>query len=142
MKGVSAIIAVILIVMIVVSLVALTYTWLSGLFGNLVVNAQNSTETTEVSIGTNFKIESARNITGIICCNVSTTIRNIGNPKINVSKMTAYIDDEKKDIKGITLATLDRGFVSSFNISTNNDPKGKRLKLITETGFEQTTTIT
>jgi flagellin-like protein len=142
MKGVSAIIAVILIVMIVVSLVGLTYTWFFGLFNSLADTTSASAETTKTSVGTIFKIESARNVTGIACCNVSTTIRNIGNPSINISRMTAYIDDEKKDIKGVTMTALRGGFTTVFNVSTSIDPKGKKLKLITETGFEQTTTIT
>lgn len=142
-KGISAIVSIILILMIVVSLVSLTWTWFLGMFSNLSVNAQSSIEAATTSVGANFKIEAARNITGLpACCNVSVSIRNIGSSQMNVTRMSAYIDDEKKVVIGASIVALPKGGVATFNVSTTSDPKGKRLKLVSESGFEQSTTIT
>ncbi len=144
MKGVSAIIAIILIIMIVVALAALAYPWIVEMFGILVGTTKSSTDTSTNVMGTEFKIEVAKNITGLSnCCNVSVTIKNIGTSIIGLTKIAAYVDYEKQTIYNqINLGNLASDNVVTFNISANEDPKGKKLKIVTNIGIEKTTTIT
>ena len=140
MKGVSAIIAIILILMIVVALAALAYTWFTGIFASLTGTAQTSVETTTTALGTNFRIESAKNVTPSV---VTVTIRNVGTTTIDLTKLTAYVNDEKKDIENqASLGDLVYGNTTTFNVTGVTEPKGKKLKIVAETGLEQSTTIT
>ena len=144
MKGVSAIIAIILILMIVVALAALTYPWIVEMFGILVGTTQSSTDSSTHVMGTEFRIEIAKNITGLSnCCNVSVTIKNIGTSIIDLTKIAAYVDYEKQTIYNqINLGDLASDNIVTFNVSANEDPKGEKLKIVTNTGIEKTTTIT
>jgi len=143
MKGISAIIAIILILMIVVALAALAYTWFTGIFATLTSGAETSVETTTTAMGVNFRIEAAKNVTGVPCCDISVTIRNVGTSTIDLTKLTSYINDEKKDIYDQSnLGSLDYGDTGTIYVNDTSDPVGKSLKIITETGLEQTTTIT
>ena len=139
MKGVSAIIAIILILLIVVALAALTYTWFTGIFASLTGTTQTSIDTTTTSMETSFRIETAKNVTSSV---VTVIIRNIGTSTVNVDKMSAYVDDEKKDIEDVSNSSLDYGEISKFNVTGATEPKGKKLKIVAEIGLEQTTTIT
>jgi flagellin-like protein len=139
MKGVSAIIAIILILMIVIALAALAYTWFTGIFSSLTGTAETSVESTTTAMGTNFRIENAKNTSAT---NVTVNVRNVGTSTINVSKMTAYVNDEKKNIEDISDSSLTYGETAIFNVTSVSEPKGKKLKLVAETGFEQSTTIT
>jgi len=148
MKGVSAIIAIILILMIVIALAALAYTWFSGMFSTLTGGAQTSIESENVAMNTLFRIEMAKNGTTGTCYNVSVTIRNLGTSTINASKMSFYIDDDKKTASGVSTSNIPYGNVTTFTVINTTSPgsgcgdmKGKKLKLITETGLEQSATI-
>ncbi|NIM46692.1 MAG: hypothetical protein GTN40_00855 [Candidatus Aenigmarchaeota archaeon] len=138
MKGISAIIAIILILMIVVALAALAYTWFTGIFAGLTGGAETAVEATTTAMGVNFRIETAKNVTD----DVSVTIRNIGTSTINVSKMTAYVDDEKEEITDIADSILDYGETTTFFVNNTVEPNGKKLKIVAVTGLEQTATIT
>jgi len=139
MKGVSAIIAIILILMIVVALAALAYTWFTGIFASLTGGAETAVETTTTAMGVNFRIESAKNVTSD---DVTVNIRNVGTSAINVSKMTAYVNDEKEEITDISDPSLVYGETATFFVNNTDEPNGKTLKIVAETGLEQTTTIT
>ena len=161
MKGVSEIIAIIMILMIVVALSALAYTWFSGVFSSLTGGAQTSVETTTGAMGVNFRIETAKNITGLnsTCClpgppgcpgcayNVTVTIRNLGQTPISVSQMAAYINDIPQKIwtnatNGV-LPTISYSQIATFNVSggTTTDPYNQKLRLLTVSGLEQSITI-
>jgi flagellin-like protein len=142
MKGISEIITMVLILMIVVALIGLAYVWFSGMFTNLTGTTEASVDTTTTAMSTSFRIEMTRNVTPT---NVSVTIRNIGNAPINVSRMSAYISDTNYPILSSSSLTtpVSTGSVVTFNVSCpgNIEPKGKRLRIITETGLEQAATI-
>ncbi len=143
MKGVSAIIAIILILMIVVALAALAYTWFTGIFAGLTGGAKTAVETTTEAMGVNFRIESAKNVSSTSDFNISVTVRCIGTSTLDLTKLTAYIDDDKKEIQNQAgLESLVYGNTSTFFVSTTDDPVGSTLKLVAATGLEQTTTIT
>jgi flagellin-like protein len=145
MKGVSEIIAIILILMIVVALAALAYTWFSGIFSSLTATTSNATTSTASAMTTNFRIEIARNVTGATCCNVSVTLRCLGTTPLDLSKISAYVNDVPATIPGLsTLGSLIYGNISTFNITTSAPvfTSGARLRIIAASGLEQSITIT
>ena len=150
MKGVSEIIAIILILMIVVALAALAYTWFSSIFSSLTTTTSNATGTTASAMTTNFRIEIAKNLTNLAaCCNVTTTIRCLGTTPIDVTKMTAYINDVPALItvsSGSVTSSLVYGNTTTFNVTNTSAAggtmaSGSRLRLVAATGLEQTATI-
>jgi flagellin-like protein len=139
MKGVSAIIAVILILMIVVALAALAYTWFTGIFTSLTGGAQTAISSTTTALGTNFRIESAKNTSATV---VTVMTRNVGTVDLDMTKLSAYIDEEAKPITnqanlGISVA----GNITLFTVTGAVNPNGKTLKIVTSTGLEQSATI-
>jgi len=153
MKGVSEIIAIILILMIVVALAALAYTWFSGIFTSLTTTTGNATSSASSAMTTNFRIEIAKNVTPGSCYNATVTIRCLGNTPIDVTAMSAYVNDVTSKITNTTglmgnLPTaLGYGSVATFYV-TNLTPTsgcnitGSRLRLIVASGLEQSITIT
>jgi flagellin-like protein len=156
MKGVSEIIAIILILMIVVALAALAYTWFSGIFSSLTATTSNATTSTSSAMTTNFRIEIAKNQTSLptgataICsggtsCNFSVTIRGLGTTPIDVTKISAYINDSPAIFLTPvpTQTNLVYGNITTFYIG-NTTPWGTsaRIRIISATGLEQTTTAT
>ncbi len=146
MKGVSSIIAIILILMIVVALAALAYTWFSGIFSSLTATTSNATTAASSAMTTNFRIEIARNVTGATCCNVSVTLRCLGTTPLDLTKISAYVNDVPATIQGLSsLSTsLVYGNVSTFYITpvTASFTSGARLRVIAASGLEQSITIT
>jgi len=143
MKGVSAIIAIILILMIVVALAALAYTWFTGIFATLTGGAETAVETTTTAMGVNFRIESAKNVSDVPCCDISVTVRSVGTSALDLTKITAYVDDEKKEIhQQTTLPTMGYGDTETFYVNDTSNPVDKTLKIVAATGLEQTATIT
>jgi len=144
MKGVSEIIAIILILMIVVALSALAYTWFSGIFTSLTTTTSNATTTTASAMSTNFRIEMAKNITGLAtCCNISVVIRCLGTTPIDLTKISAYVNDVPATVP-TGLPTLNYSDTKTFNVTTTSAALGSggRLRLIAATGLEQSATIT
>jgi flagellin-like protein len=153
MKGVSEIIAIILILMIVVALAALAYTWFSGIFSSLTATTSNATTSTTSAMTTNFRIEIAKNVTPGYCYNATVTIRCLGNTPIDVTAMSAYINDVTSKITNTTggagnlNTALGYGGVATFYV-TNLTPvamcntTGSRLRLIVASGLEQSIIIT
>ena len=127
--------------MIVVALAALAYTWFTGIFATLTGGAETAVETTTTAMGVNFRIETAKNIT---VDNISVTVRNVGTSILDLTKVTAYVDDEKKDTDTSIVADtdLEYGETATFFVNDTSNPNGKTLKLVAETGLEQTITIT
>ena len=147
MKGVSEIIAVILIVMIVVSLAALAYTWFSTIFSSLTTTTSNATTTTSSAMTTSFKIEIARNITGATtCCNISVTLRSVGTAPLDLTKISAYINNMPSTIPGQSSLPTNLGYgsISTFNVSTTSSvlTPSSTLRIIAANGMDQTITIT
>jgi len=149
MKGVSSIIAIILILMIVVALAALAYTWFSGIFTSLTATTSNATASTTSAMSTNFRIEIARNITGLSLgnYNVTVTIRCLGITPIDLTQLSAYINDVPVKIWGQSSlsSALNYGNITTFNVTNTtpiSDPKGGRLRIIAASGLEQSITIT
>ena len=150
MKGVSAIIAVILILMIVVALAALAYTWFSGIFTTLTTSASNATTSVTTAMSTNFKIEVARNCTNSTpsiparSFNISVTLRNVGTAPIDMRQISAYVNDEKINTRVSTADyTSNPGETDTFWVGnvTSGDPSGKSVRLIVQTGLEQSSSI-
>jgi len=139
MKGIESIIAIILILMIVIALAALAYTWFSGVFANLTNTASNATMTTASAMQANFVIENARNSS----TTVYFSIRNIGTATIDLTKVTAYVDDVPYTLGGGCTGTLKYGehTASECSISGVSNPKGKILKLAIAQGLEQRAVI-
>ena len=129
--------------MIVVALAALAYTWFTGIFASLTSGAETAVETTTEAMGVSFRIEAAKRIDAGLE-DVSVTVRNVGTSALNVSKFSAYVDDGKKDVHVPTagLPVLVYGETYTLYVNDSADPTGKKLKLVAETGLEQTTTIT
>ncbi len=141
MKGVSEIIAIILILMIVVALAALAYTWFSGIFSSLTATTSNATTSTASAMTTNFRIETAKNVTVATCCNYSVTLRCLGTTPLDLSKISAYVNDAPANVQGLTsLPTKSYGEVWTFYINTTTS--GTRLRIIAASGLEQSITIT
>jgi flagellin-like protein len=138
MRGISEIITLVLILLIVIALAGLTYSWFPGIIATLTGTAQDSAGNAKSSMTTDFKIESAKNVTPSV---VTVTIRNIGSAAINVSKMGVYINDERVSNDGPTYM-VSQGGTSTFNVSGAMDPRGKQMKLVSETGVWVSTTIT
>jgi flagellin-like protein len=148
MKGVSEIIAIILILMIVVALAALAYTWFSGIFSSLTTTTSNATTTTASAMSTNFRIETAKNMSSLAaCCNVTVTLRCLGTTILDVTKMSAYINDVPAIItvgSGNSIpSALNYGNFTTFNITTSTMVSlNSKLRLIAATGLEQSAIIT
>ena len=142
MKGLSAIITIVLILMIVVALAALAYTWFTGIFFNLTGDAQSSVESTTEALGVNFRIETAKTVS-TTNKNISVVVRSVGTSALDLTKITAYVNDEKKDVYDqSSLPTLNYGDTVRFYVNDTSDPTGKTLKIIASVGLEQTTTVT
>ena len=144
MKGVSSIIAIILILMIVVALAALAYTWFSGIFSSLTATTSNATTAASSAMTTNFRLEVAKSITSP-CCNVTVTLRCLGTTPLDLTQLSAYINDVPATINGKSLlGTLNYGNISTFNITNTSNMvlSGTRLRIIAASGLEQSIIIT
>ena len=141
MKGISTIIAIVLIVMIVVALAALTWTWFTTIFSSLTSGAESAIEETTISMGTEFVIGSAKYST--LSDKINATIVNTGTQNFNISKSTAYINDEYSSIGGFDPSgIITPGDTSTvYNIANNTEACGKILKIIIETGLAKTYSI-
>jgi len=140
MKGVSEIIAIILILMIVVALAALAYTWFSGIFTSLTATTSNATTSTTNAMTTNFRIEVAKFLANN---NVTVTIRCLGTTPLDLTLLSAYINDVPQNINGkSSLGTISYGNITTFNVTNTTPASGVRLRIIAASGLEQAITIT
>jgi FlaG/FlaF family flagellin (archaellin) len=140
MKGVSEIITLVLIALIVVAMAGMAYMWFSGMLTTLTGDAQEKVDQSTNIMASNFRIEFANKVTDTVA---TVTILNLGSAPINVSKMSAYVNGERYqiDYQHATLGYLKYGNISTFNVTGLSDPAGKRLRLVVESGVDQTTTI-
>lgn len=137
MKGVSAVISIILILMITVALAAMAYVWFTSVFETITKGAGEAAAGTQTAIGTQFSIESAKNLTAD---KITVTIRNTGKENIDMTNIAAYVDNVKQDTEGNT-GTIGYQKTSTFEVVNVTEPCAKALKLTVGTGYGQTTTV-
>ncbi|MFH1229417.1 MAG: archaellin/type IV pilin N-terminal domain-containing protein [Candidatus Aenigmatarchaeota archaeon] len=163
MKGVSEIIAIVLILMIVIALAALAYTWFSGIFTQMTTTAGQNVVATQTTMNTQFVLESAAcSAAGCaVGSTVSMTIKNTGQPTIDATKTTFYIDGKSFVVLPAACAAAS-GCVSNAlvtgcsyscsRVTVATDPTPIRctssnptnpsiLKAVIATGLEQTDSI-
>ena len=138
MKGVSEIIAIVLILMIVIALAALAYTWFSGTFSQLTGTASTSITQTTGAIASSFKIEAAKNVSAT---NVSTTIRNTGTQAIDLTKMSAYVNETFSTINNGATGSLAVGGTATMYVTVTGFACNNVLKLTSSSGFSDSKTI-
>jgi flagellin-like protein len=139
MEGISGIIAAILMMMVVVSLAGTAYFWLSGMSGTMKDSAKSATNGAGDTMNTEFRVESARNITPTT---VRIMIRNTGNAAINASKIGAFLDGYMLGNSAPGNLVIQHGGMALINLTGAVSPFGKTLRLVSDRGFEVTTTIT
>jgi len=146
MKGISALISVILLLMIVTVLAGLAYVWFTNIFQLLSSSAEQSATGASQTLATQFRIEVAKNITGLPAgtYKVKTTIRNTGTQNIDMTKIAGFIDDEIKTVElGPSVTTLVPGNITTFNVtSTTTYSCTSILKLTGAGGVSDSVSIT
>jgi len=143
-KGISDIIEIILVLMIVIAMVALSYTWFSGLFGDIMRTVAAAITRSATVMSIQFKVEAARfNITS---GRVDAVIRNTGSQSFNASaeKLAAYIEETNSAIDEVDISSpyiLTGGGLVRMVISNNTESCNKNLRLTIETGLSDSRSI-
>jgi len=90
MAGLSTILTIVILSLIMISMITFFYTWSIIIFDTVTNPAQTAVKNTISEMGRNIKIVSATNTTEE---EITVYVKNIGTNDIDLSYMTAYLDD-------------------------------------------------
>ena len=92
MAGLSTILTIVILSLIMISMITFFYTWSIVVFDTVTNPAQTAVNNTINEMGRNIKIVSATNTTEE---EITVYVKNIGTNDIDLSYMTAYLDDNR-----------------------------------------------